>query len=345
MYMLAFVIALVISLCVTPLVRTIALRIGAVVLPNERSVHTTPTPHLGGIAIFAAFSIVALSAIPAKSYVGGILAGGLLMLLLGLWDDFAVLKARTKFIGQVIVALISVLVFDIRIEFITNPFGGFGHVIELGAWGVPLSVAWIVAVVNVVNLIDGLDGLAAGIASIAAFTLLFAALQLGNSAVVLLTAALAGSTLGFLPYNFNPAKIFMGDGGSHFIGFALASLSAEGLLKSATTIALVVPLLALALPIFDTSFAIVRRFAQGRPISEADRGHLHHRLLDRGLSQRKVVLIMYLISAYLGLGAVLVAGASSVNAAIILVFSLSSVLILGMKTGVLNIREKDAGGQ
>jgi UDP-GlcNAc:undecaprenyl-phosphate GlcNAc-1-phosphate transferase len=176
--------------------------------------------------------------------------------------------------------------------------------IYLNGWSVPLTVAWIVVVVNTLNLIDGLDGLAAGVSSIAAATLLLLAWQAGQMHVAVITAALMGSSLGFLRYNFNPARIFMGDSGSMLLGFVLAAVSVEGALKSAATIALIVPILALGLPFIDTLFAVIRRLRSGRPIYEADRGHLHHRLMDMGLNQKQVVMVLYGISALLGFGAI-----------------------------------------
>jgi UDP-GlcNAc:undecaprenyl-phosphate GlcNAc-1-phosphate transferase len=193
---------------------------------------------------------------------------------------------------------------------------------------------------NVVNLIDGIDGLAAGVSSISALTLLFVALRQGQPEIVIMTAAVAGATLGFLRYNFNPAKIFMGDAGSNFIGFVLAAISIQGALKSAAAVAVAVPVLALGLPIFDTFFAIVRRVESGRPIGQPDRGHLHHRLLDRGLTQRQACLVMYAISAVLGLSAVAMTVVQANEAVIILGCVGTGMFFAARRSGVLEIREQ-----
>lgn len=189
-----------------------------------------------------------------------------------------------------------------KVEWVTNPLGGMFY---LGKWSIPVTLFWVVGITNTLNFIDGLDGLAAGIAAIASVTMMLVNISLGQVNATLVTALLAGAALGFLPYNFNPAKIFMGDTGAMFLGFVLAAVAVDGAVKSATTIALVVPILALGLPIFDTAFAIVRRFLKGKPIMQADRGHIHHRLLDVGFSQRQAVVYMYLMSLALGLCAVI----------------------------------------
>lgn len=280
----------------TPVVRLMAIRLGLLKPPGERDVHQQPVPHLGGIAlVIGALGAIALLA-PHTASMAGILWGGLLIALLGLIDDLRGLPAWAKLLGQVTVAIFATR-HGITIQAITNPFGGL---IGTGWAAGPLTVFWLVAVMNTVNLIDGLDGLAAGLSGIASLTLLIVALRQGELAVALLAAAVGGSAFAFLRYNFNPAKIFMGDTGSLFLGYLLGSISVIGMLKDATTFALAVPILALGIPIFDTGFAIVRRLVNHRPIGEADRGHLHHRLLDLGLSQRQAVLLLYGVSLFLG---------------------------------------------
>jgi len=331
----AFAVALAVSYVMTPLVKRLALSLGALDRPVLRSVHSVPTPFLGGLAIYVALGgTLAVFLRPAGPEVKGILVGGALVVLLGVADDFRKLRPLTKLLGQVAAALVLVA-WGVRVEWLTNPLGGM---IYLGAWGVPLTVLWVVSVVNVVNLADGLDGLAAGIASIASLTAMFVALGQGQLPVVILTAALAGSALGFLPYNFNPAKIFMGDAGAMFLGYALAAVSVAGALKSATAVALGVPMLALGLPIADTSFAIVRRLLTGRPVGEADDGHLHHRLLRLGLSQRQVVLLMYTISACLGLGGILIAYGDRAQGAALLLAVVVLLYVGARKSGILEIR-------
>ena len=223
----------------------------------------------------------------------GVFLGGTLLSLTGAWDDLKELSAGKQMVVQILCALL-VIPFGVRIEFLTDPFHP-GHMIYLGAWTYPLTIMWIVAVTNAINWIDGMDGLAAGVCAIAAMALTLMAVQSGQPALALLAAALCGSLLGFLRYNFNPAKIFMG-GGALFVGFTLAAISAVGAFKVAATMALLVPILILGVPIFDTAFVIARRAMQGKPIYVADKSHLHHRLLARGFTQRQTVLILYMVS-------------------------------------------------
>lgn len=338
-YLKLFTLALLTAFVLTPPVRRLALSVGAVDRPAARKVHTEPKPYLGGVAIYLAFfAAMAWSVGFGSRTMQGILIGATLILLIGVVDDLRSLRPAVKFAGQILAAVVLVW-FDVKIEWLTNPFGGM---IILPSWLVPvLTVFWIVAVINVVNLIDGLDGLAAGISTIAAVTLLMAALMAGQHTVVLMTAALAGAALGFLPHNFNPAKIFMGDGGSMFLGFLLAAVSVEGTLKSAATAALVIPVLALGLPMFDTALAIVRRTANGRPFHEADRGHLHHRLMQMGLSHRDTVLVMWVVSGWLGISAIALMAIGLVPALVLLLFVGVSLIFAAKKVGILDVREKN----
>ena len=200
---------------------------------------------------------------------------------------------------------------------------------------IPITLLWVVGLTNTVNLIDGLDGLAAGVSTIAAVTILLVALQQNFWVVAVLTAALAGSSLGFLQHNFNPAKIFMGDTGSMFLGYMLAAISVLGTVKSAATIALIVPIVALGLPIMDTAFAIIRRYSSGQPIFKPDKGHLHHRLLEMGLSQKQAVLLMYVISGCLGLSAIALTEVNQGLAAVIVLALLALAFLGARKIGVL----------
>jgi len=206
---------------------------------------------------------------------------------------------------------------------------------HLGAWAFPITVAWLVVVPNLVNVIDGLDGLAAGISSIVALTLLFACRQAGQAHTVLMTAALAGCALGFLPHNFNPAKIIMGDAGALFLGYAIAVISVEGPIKSATALALFVPVLALGVPILDAGFAVWRRFASGRAVMAADRDHLHHRLLGMGFSQRQACLLLYSATGFFGLSAVTLTELSTEQAAVVLAAVFSFVYVGLRRSGLL----------
>ncbi len=342
-YMLAFVIAAGVALLITPGVILLAAKTGAMDAPDARKVHKKPIPRIGGIGIYAAFMVAMLSVLSfvdvtaeVKTEIIGLMVGGSLIVLVGVIDDYKNLPAKVKLVGQIIAAAVLVIAFDVRIDFITDPFGDYIYTEWLA---VPLTIFWIVGLTNTVNLIDGLDGLAAGVATIAAVTIMMVALQQSIMLVAVLTAALAGAAFGFLYYNFNPARIFMGDSGSMFLGFMLAGISVIGAVKSAATIALIVPILALGLPILDTTFAIVRRYRGGVPIFKPDKGHLHHRLLDLGFTQRQAVLLMYVISALLGLSAVALTEVSNQLAIIIVCVVVVVVLLGAKKIGIFNMND------
>ena len=342
-YMLAFVIAAGVALLITPGVILLAAKTGAMDAPDARKVHKKPIPRIGGISIYAAFMAAMLSVLSfvdvtaeVKTEIIGLMVGGSLIVLVGVIDDYKNLPAKVKLVGQIIAAAVLVIAFDVRIDFITDPFGDYIYTEWLA---VPLTIFWIVGLTNTVNLIDGLDGLAAGVATIAAVTIMMVALQQSIMLVAVLTAALAGAAFGFLYYNFNPARIFMGDSGSMFLGFMLAGISVIGAVKSAATIALIVPILALGLPILDTTFAIVRRYRGGVPIFKPDKGHLHHRLLDLGFTQRQAVLLMYVISALLGLSAVALTEVSNQLAIIIVCVVVVAVLLGAKKIGIFHMND------
>jgi UDP-GlcNAc:undecaprenyl-phosphate GlcNAc-1-phosphate transferase len=288
-YCKAFLIALMVSWMITPWYRRLAWRLGIVDKPNARRVNEVPVASGGGLVIIIAFWIAIWLTGTKHPALPGLAIGSLIIGATGWIDDRWDLRPRTKLIGQILAAL-AVVANGTVIHFATNPFGGM---IYLGWFGIPLTILWIVAVINMFNFIDGLDGLAAGVAVIACLPLFTVAHELGYGFIALLLLALAGSTLGFLRYNFNPASLFMGDTGAMFLGFMLSALSVEGALKGAATVALAVPVLILGLPVIDTVFSVVRRFRNGVPVYQADRGHLHHRLLDLGLSQRQAVLLLY----------------------------------------------------
>lgn len=295
-----FVIAFAVSLLSTPWVARLAFRIGAVDQPSKRKIHHRVMPRLGGLAVFAGFAVAA-AFLGVDSRLGGLLAGGTVILLLGILDDTRGLSPKVKLFGQTVAA--TIVVFSgIRIEFINNPFNGYFY---LGDFSIPFTVFWIVAITNAVNLIDGLDGLASGVSTIALLTFAIIAYQIGQSTVSLLALALAGAILGFLRYNFYPAKIFLGDCGSMFLGFMVAVLAVFGLLKGVTVVTFVVPIIILGVPIFDTCFAILRRFYEHKPIFQADKQHLHHRLLSFGFSHRQTVLLIYGLSLIFSASALL----------------------------------------
>ncbi|UZD44432.1 MraY family glycosyltransferase [Selenomonas sputigena] len=341
-HVLAFLVAMVVAVAVTPAVIFFAKKTGALDAPDARKVHKKPVPRIGGVGIYIAFMVAMLSFMTygelsdeVLTEMAGLMTGGSLIVLLGLVDDYKNLPAKVKLLGQIVCACVLVA-FDVRIDFITDPFGDYLYLEYLA---IPATIFWIVGLTNTVNLIDGLDGLAAGVATIASVTICLVALQQGYALVAVLTAALAGAAIGFLFYNFNPAKIFMGDTGSMFLGFMLAGISVIGAVKSAATIALIVPILALGLPIMDTTFAIVRRYRGGVPIFKPDKGHLHHRLLDLGFTQRQAVLLMYIISALLGLSAVALTEVSGGIALLIFAGVVVSVLFGAKKLGIFRMND------
>lgn len=337
-YIAAFAVAWAVCVALTPAVRALAFKTGVVDVPDERRVHKAPTPLLGGVAIFAAFMVTALWLL-FRSWsleLAGLVVGGLITIAVGILDDIYDIRPAQKVLGQLAAAVVA-YGFGIRIEWVTNPLGGM---VYLGLWSFPVTVFWIVAMSNIVNLMDGLDGLAAGVSSIAAATMAVVAVSKGQTQVALLAFALSGAGFGFLKYNFNPAKIFMGDAGALFLGYGIAVISALGALKGAATLALAIPVLSLGVPILDTGFAIVRRFSQHKPFYVADKDHVHHRLLALGLTQRQVVLLIYGITAVLGLSAVWVMDVSALSAGVayILCMVILAVLAFGAyRFGVLNI--------
>ncbi len=330
-YLVAFTVALAVAYFTTPWVKNLAIKAGALDAPDDRKVHVKPIPRLGGLAIYLGFVLAVLASMHVNREIMGLLLGGTVILMVGIIDDMFQLSAKVKLLGQIAAAFVLVM-FNIRIEWLTNPFG---EMLYVDYFSIPLTILWVVGLTNTVNLIDGLDGLAAGVSTIASITILLVALQQNFWTVAILTAALAGAALGFLQHNFNPAKIFMGDTGSMFLGFMLAAISILGTVKSAATIALVVPIMALGLPIMDTAFAIIRRYMSGRPIFKPDKGHLHHRLLELGLTQKQAVLLMYVISGCLGVSAIALTEVNQFIGACIIVLLLAIAVIGARKIGVL----------
>ena len=284
--------------------KKLAKKIGAIDIPKDkRRMHTDSVPLIGGLAIFLGFLVSTVLFAEIDIKIIAILSGALIMVVLGVFDDKYALGAKFKLMIQIIAAAIPVIA-GVRIERIILPFLKSGG-IEFGWLAYPITILWIVALTNAVNLIDGLDGLAAGVSAIASFSMFLIALMQGNYVIAVMSAALVGACCGFLPYNFSPASIFMGDTGSTFLGFVMASLSVLGLFKIHAIISFAVPFIAFGIPIFDTSFAIFRRIKEHRPIMSPDRGHLHHRLVDMGFSHKQAVLIIYAICIVLGAVAVL----------------------------------------
>jgi UDP-GlcNAc:undecaprenyl-phosphate/decaprenyl-phosphate GlcNAc-1-phosphate transferase len=275
----------------TPAVGGMARMLGAVDRPDSRRLNRRPIPRLGGLAIFLGILVPALAFLDLSGESRGVLLGAAVATVLGAVDDFRGLSPSVKLSGQFAAAAIPPS-FGVWIDHFTFPLVG---VVDLPAWvGVPLSMLFIVAVMNMVNFLDGLDGLAAGVCAIAGSTYAILALSLGKADPAILSAIVAGACLGFLRHNFFPARIFMGDSGALCLGFILASVSIQGLLKTASTVVLLLPLLVLAVPIIDTSFVVARRLKHGQPIYTADRSHLHHRFLNIGFSQRRAAVTMWL---------------------------------------------------
>ncbi|MDF2839305.1 MAG: tagO [Clostridia bacterium] len=331
---IAFLIAVSVAYLSTPFVIKLANRVGAIDVPKDsRRVHTVPIPRLGGIAIFIGFMVAVLTTVKMDTRLISVLAGAVIIVTMGYFDDIKPLSAKVKLLVQ-IVAAVFVMYGGVLVVRVTNPmhliFGDARQSIELGMWAYPLTMVWIVGVTNAINLIDGLDGLAAGISTISALTLAAVASFTGDLYIVTLAAILAGSTIGFLPYNFNPAKIFMGDTGSLLLGYMLAVISIMGVLKSAAALSILIPIFAIGLPIFDTLMAIIRRGLSGKSFMEADKGHLHHKLLDIGLSQKQAVLTLYSISAVLGFGAVVLVEAT-LKVAIVLVIAVFFLASMGVR--------------
>ena len=315
----AFLIALILAALLTPLVLWIALRTGAVTLPGGRHVHVRKIPRLGGVAIAVStltpLVLLMLLTPDATEFahqnlgkVAGLLAGSIIVCCVGAIDDIRPVAASNKLLLHVAAAGLAFAV-GFRIQAVYLPYFG---VVEMGVFAAPITIAWIIGITNAVNLIDGLDGLAAGVVFFAAATNLVVALvggyHPGQAMIALLMASLMGALLGFLFYNFNPARIFMGDSGSYFLGFVLATSSLLApMQKTSTAVALLAPVVALGVPIFDTLFSVVRRYLEKRPVFSPDRGHIHHRLLEMGVTHRRAVLSLYAVSILLGASAVAIA--------------------------------------
>ena len=287
----AFLVAGVVALVLTPHAARLARRVGAIDRPSERSLHQSPTPTLGGLAILAGALLAGAIFLPWNEETRGILAGAALIALVGAVDDAREegLSPVLKLAGQCAAGLIAVLS-EVRVDNMTVPFV---DPLDLDAWGIPLTLFGIVAVMNVVNFTDGVDGLAAGVCTIAAVTFAVIALSLDRVDAGVLAAATAGAAAGFLRHNFHPASVFMGDSGSNLLGFLLACIAIQGVLKTAAVVALFFPLVILAVPALDATFVVAKRIKHRRPVHEADRWHFHHRFANIGFSQRRTVLYLY----------------------------------------------------
>jgi len=334
-YLMTFVIALIVAVFATPVSMKLGRRWGAIDYPGGRHVHKTPVPRIGGIAIYAAFWCAALFLGNWDKGVWGLFLGSTIILIVGVIDDIYDIRPLVKLCWQILAAGL-LLFFGFSMNQLTLPLIGSIDFTAMGiGWlGLVLAVFWVVGLVNTVNISDGLDGLAAGICFQAALLLCWSAIRINEVTEAHLTLALAGAALGFLVFNFHPARVFMGDSGSMFLGYIIGGISIMGLLKTATVLGLVFPLLVLGMPLTDLTFAIIRRKLRGHSIATADRGHLHHRLLDAGLSQRQAVLLLYAMSGCFGVAAVLGALGSWIWAAAILLadFGLLIMILLRRTT-------------
>ncbi len=314
--------AMVISFAATPVVKAFAVKVNAIDVPTDsRRVHDHPIPRMGGLAIFLGFLISIVLFANITKQVQGILLGSIVIIIIGVIDDILRLKAWIKLLGQIAAAGIAVA-HGIVVEIISHPMalGGGGEYLTFGGViAIIITFFWIVGMTNAVNLIDGLDGLAVGISAISSITMLVVAMMVSEGNVAVILAALAGGCFGFMPFNLNPAKIFMGDTGALLLGYVLSTVSVIGFFKFYAVISFAVPILAMALPLLDTLFAIIRRTLKGQNPMAPDRGHFHHRLLDMGLSHKQAVAILYAISAVLGLTAVVITTESRVRTVLFIV--------------------------
>ncbi len=326
--LLALLVAGIVSLLITPLVKAFSIKIGAVDIPkDERRMHDHPIPRLGGLAIFLGFLVSALIFIPLDGPKQGMLLGAVIIVVLGIFDDIYALSAKLKFVVQIAAALVATLLGN-RIEVLSNPnIFSKDPYWELGWLSIPVTVIWIVVITNAVNLIDGLDGLACGVSTISSLTMLVIAMLVSEQDVAMIMAALVGACIGFLPYNFNPAKIFMGDTGATFLGFIMGTMSVQGMFKMYNIISFVVPFLILGLPVFDVCFAVIRRISKGQSPMSPDRSHVHHKLIDMGLSQKQAVGTLYVVTAILGLSAVVLTTSGALKAMLVLI-SLALVVLI-----------------
>ena len=324
--LLAIAIAFAISFAATPVVKSFATKMGAIDVPDgKRRVHDHPIPRMGGLAIFLGFLLSVVLFADITRQVRGVLLGAVLIVACGAIDDVVNLRAWIKLLVQIAAAVIAVA-HGVVIEFFSNPniFSPY-ELLNLGWLAIPVTVLWIVGITNSVNLIDGLDGLAVGVSTIASTTMFVVALLVSEGNVALLLAALMGACIGFMPYNLNPAKIFMGDTGALLLGYVLSTVSVVGMFKTYALVTFVVPVL--FLPLFDTVGDFFRRLLRGQSPMHPDRGHLHHRLIDMGLSQKQAVAILYSLSAILGLCAVVLATTGTVRTILIVVAALAAVAI------------------
>ena len=330
------------SIFLTPLIKKLAFKIGATDKPNQRKVHQKIMPRLGGLAIYISFILgiviirpnlnFNLPLLHPNDYVHlAILLGSLIIIITGAVDDVKEISPRVKLLGQILASLVVIILGDIKVEFINLPFGGQ---LDFGMLSIPFTMVWIIGITNAINLIDGLDGLAAGVSSIALFSIAGMAFLMGSPYVMVVALIAAVSTLGFLVFNFHPAKIFMGDTGALFLGFLISVLSLLGF-KNVTFISLVIPVIILGVPISDTFFAIIRRLVNKQPLSAPDKSHLHHCLLRAGYTHQQTVLLIYAMSAIFGLAAFIFSQATIRGSVLILLTIIIIIELFVEKIGLV----------
>lgn len=339
-YIIPFLAAFILTFIQMPFTIKIAKKKGFLDVPkDDRRVHKKPIPVGGGIAMVISVSILMVYFLPINKNLIMALIASLIIAISGLYDDKEGLSPKLKFLFQILAAVI-LIIGGMKIEFFTNPFDSHDALLILNILSIPVTIFWVCGITNTINLIDGLDGLASGVSMICAISMFFITYKMGRYDVSLICALVAGACLGFLPFNFNPAKIFMGDTGALYLGFMLSYISISGFLKQAAILMIFVPVLILGVPVFDTAFAMVRRKLSGKSMVEADKGHLHHRLLKMGLNQRQTVVILYSISAIFGVLANLI---SRFHSSIALVISIGVLLIIiatGVAAGMLKNKEE-----
>lgn len=334
--------AALITFLTMPIIRKLSKKVGAVATPGGRRLHQNVVPLSGGVAIFLGFLVAILFFNRTSPEIMGYLIGGTVITGIGLVDDIFELPPVAKFFGQILATLI-VISAGVNIEFVGNLGSGNDGLYYLGFLSLPFTFFWIIGITNAINFLDGIDGLAGGVAGIAAWTLGTVALISGRYDAAVLSFTLGAAAFAFLPYNFsdNPRrKIFMGDAGSSFLGYSLAVLSILGMVKVAAAFSMLVPVMILAIPIFDTGFAIVRRVLSGKSPFEADRLHLHHRIMNKGFSQKQTTLTIYGVSIILGLLAVLSVKIDSTTSLVIFIITALALLLGAWRLGLIKIKTK-----
>lgn len=330
----------IIAFLATPLVKKLAVKYKVLDIPTtDRKIHKKPIPLLGGLAIYVPFVLLTVIKKSPLTYGElGIVLGATIIIIGGVLDDIWGLKPFEKLFFQLMSAVVLIIMGG-RIQMIANPFTNDIAYLDMGYWTVPITIIWVVGITNAMNLIDGLDGLSSGVSLISTITIFIIAMTKDRISAMYLAAILMGAIAGFIPFNFNPASIFLGDTGAQLLGFLLAAISMEGAIKSATIFSVVVPILTMGLPIFDTVFAIIRRKVNGKPIMGADRGHLHHRLLDLGLSQKQAVFILYIISVLLSLLAIFSVQLSSLASYYFLLLVIILIAIICWRIGLFKHKD------